>query len=55
MEEVNDNRVLKGGSWDSYPRFLQSANLVKMSFDLLNFRIGFRLVKKIKLNEEINK
>jgi eukaryotic-like serine/threonine-protein kinase len=40
----NDNRLLRGGSWDFYPRNCRSAFRLLSTLDLSNYGFGFRVV-----------
>jgi formylglycine-generating enzyme required for sulfatase activity len=40
-------RVIRGGSWYSSPRFVRSANRYRLVPDYRDYKLGFRLVRKI--------
>ena len=40
-------RVLRGGSWSGYPRYLRSADRFRNSTDFRNFKVGFRVARTL--------
>ena len=51
LNENNGNcdrrRVVRGGSWDSYPVYLRSADRIWFNSDERNFNLGFRLARTL--------
>ena len=40
----NDSRLLRGGSWNHYPRYCRSALRLRHGPDLWSYKFGFRVV-----------
>jgi formylglycine-generating enzyme required for sulfatase activity len=43
-EEENAERILRGGSWDDYPRYCRSASRDLITPDYASYYVGFRVV-----------